>query len=88
MNKHNSNVTVQNNCMIGIICDQASMLFPQLLVHVIVPNLETTSFEMIKPVQKNTSPLTLKKFLRFQNIVDSFLNLELWSSGETAVQKT
>ena len=76
MNKHNSNVTVQNNCMIGIICDQASMLFPQLLVHVIVPNLQTTPFEIIVLVQKNTSPLTSKTFLRFEDLVDSFL---IWS---------
>ena len=87
MNKHNSNVTVQNNCMIGIICDQASMLFPQLLVHVIVPNLETTPFEIIMPVQKNTLPLTWIKFLRFEDLVDSFLNLELRSFSKTVVQQ-
>ena len=87
MNKHNSNVTVQNNCMIGIICDQASMLFPQLLVHVIVPNLQTTPFEIIIHVQKNTSLLTWIKFLRFEDLVDSFLNLELRSFSKTVVQQ-
>ena len=72
MNKHNSNVTVQNNCMIVIICDQAGMLFPQLLVHVIVPNLQTTPFEiiMLVLVQKNTASLTSKNFLRFEDLVE------------------
>ena len=87
MNKHNSNVTVQNNCMIGIICDQAGMFFPQLLVHVIVPNLETTPFKIIMPLQKNTFPLTWIQFLRFEDLVDSFFNLELRSFSKTVVQQ-